>query len=81
MSNGWEAPKETFNILRHQGNVNQNNPEITSHQSEWSRSKTQVTTDGGENVEKEEHLSIVSGIVSLYKHPENQPGGSSKNWT
>jgi hypothetical protein len=24
--NGWEAPKEMFNILSHQGSANQNNP-------------------------------------------------------
>jgi len=29
--NGQEAPKEMFNILSHQGNVNQNNPEIPPH--------------------------------------------------
>jgi hypothetical protein len=35
---GPETPKEMFNILSHQGNTNQNNPEIpTSHQSEWLR--------------------------------------------
>jgi len=34
LSNGWEVPKEMFNILSHQGNASQNNPEIppqTSH--------------------------------------------------
>jgi hypothetical protein len=37
-----------FNILNHQGNANQNNPEIfTSYHSEWLRSKIQVTTDAG----------------------------------
>jgi hypothetical protein len=43
-----------FNIHSHQGNANQNNPEIPAHQSEWLRSKTQVTADAGEDVEKEE---------------------------
>jgi hypothetical protein len=30
----WEAPKEMFNILSHQGNVNQNNPEIPPYTSQ-----------------------------------------------
>jgi hypothetical protein len=40
-----------------------------------------VTADAGENVEKEEHSSIASGIASWYNHPGNQSGGSSENWT
>jgi hypothetical protein len=32
--NGWEAPKEMFNILSHQGNANKNNPEIPLHTSQ-----------------------------------------------
>jgi len=50
------------------------------HQSEWLRSKTQVTTDAGEDLEKKEHSSIVGGIASWYNHSGNQPGGSSENW-
>jgi hypothetical protein len=38
----------------------------TSHQSEWLRSKIQVTADAGEDVEKEKHSSIVGGIASCY---------------
>ena len=53
----------------------------TSHQSEWLRSKIQVTADAGVDVEKEEHSSIVGGIASLYNHSGNQSGGSSENWT
>ena len=71
-----------FNILNHQGNANQNNPEIQPHTSqEWVRSKIQVTADAGKDVEKEEHSSIVGGIASLYNHSGNQSGGSSENWT
>jgi hypothetical protein len=70
-----------FNILNHQGNANQNNPNSTSHQSEWLRSKIQVTADAGEDSEKEEHFSNVGGIASLYNHSGNQSGGSSENWT
>jgi hypothetical protein len=40
-----------------------------------------VTTDAEEDVEKEEHSSIVVGFASLYNHSGNQSGGSSKNWT
>jgi hypothetical protein len=47
------------------------------HQSEWLRSKTQVTVAVGEDVEKEEHYSIAGGIASLYNHSGNQSGVSS----
>jgi hypothetical protein len=40
-----------------------------------------VTTDASEDVEKEEHSSIVGGIASWYNHSGNQSGGSSENWT
>jgi hypothetical protein len=54
-----------FNILNHQENVNQNNPEIsTLHRSEQQRSKPQVTADAGKDVEKEEHSSVAGGIAS-----------------
>jgi hypothetical protein len=45
------------------------------------KSKTQVTVDAGEDVEKEEHSSIAGGIESWYNHSGNQFGGSSENWT
>jgi hypothetical protein len=45
------------------------------------RSKIQVTADAGEDVEKEEHSSIVGGSAGLYNHSGNQSGGSSENWT
>jgi hypothetical protein len=32
--NGREAPEKMFNILNHQGNANQNNPEIPPHTSQ-----------------------------------------------
>jgi hypothetical protein len=50
----------------------------TSHQSEWLKSKTQVTTDVVEDMEKEEN-SIVGGIASWYNHSGIQTGGSSEN--
>jgi hypothetical protein len=48
---------------------------------QWLRSKIQVTADAGEDVEKEEHSSIVGGTASWYNHSGNQFGGSSENWT
>jgi len=77
MLNDWETTKEMFNIFSHKGNANQNNPDIPPHTSDWLRSKTQVTADTGENVEKEEHSSIVGGIADWYNHSGNQSGGSS----
>jgi hypothetical protein len=49
-----------------------------SHQSEWLRSKTQVTADAGEDVEEEKHSSIAGGIASSYNHSGNQFGGFSE---
>jgi hypothetical protein len=43
--------------------------------------KIQVTTDAGEDVEKEEHSSITGGIASLYNHSGSKSGDSSENWT
>jgi len=40
-----------------------------------------VTADAGEDVEKEEHSSIVGGIASLYNHSGNHSGRSLENWT
>jgi hypothetical protein len=45
-----------------------------------SKIKVQVTADAGEDVEKEEHSTMVGGIASLYNHSRNQ-SGSSENWT
>jgi hypothetical protein len=36
----------------------------TSHQSEWLSSKTLVTADAGEDVQKEEYCSIAASIAS-----------------
>ena len=43
-------------------------------QSEWLRSKIQMTADAGEDAEKEEHSSTVGGVVSWYNHSGNQSG-------
>jgi hypothetical protein len=57
------------------------NSPLSSGQSEWLRSKPQVTADAGEDVEKEEHSSIVGGLASWYNHCGNQSGNFSENWT
>jgi hypothetical protein len=45
-----------------------------------TRSKPQVTTHVGKDVEKEEYSSIVGEIANWYNHSENQSGGSTENW-
>jgi hypothetical protein len=50
---------------------------FTSHQSEWLRSKTQVTADADKDVEEEEHSSIAGGTIGWYNHCGNQYGISS----
>jgi hypothetical protein len=40
-----------------------------------------VTSDAGEDVEKEEHFSIAGRIASWYNHSGNQFDGSSEKWT
>ena len=45
-----------------------------------AKSKPQITTHVGEEVEQEEHSSIAGGITNLYSHSVNQYGGSSENW-
>jgi hypothetical protein len=39
-----------------------------------------VTADAVEDVEKEEHPSIVGGIASWENHFGKQSGSSSENW-
>jgi len=38
-----------------------------------------MTADAGEDVEKEEHFSIVGGIANWYNHSGNQFGVDSEN--
>jgi hypothetical protein len=40
-----------------------------------------MTADTGEDLEKEEHFSIIGGVSSLYNQSGNQSGSSSENWT
>ena len=64
-----------LNIVSHQGNASHF---TTSHQSEWLRSKTQMTADAGKDAEKEEHSSTVGGIAGWYNHSGNQSDRSSE---
>ena len=71
-----------FNILSHHGKKkSKQTRDSTLHQPEWLRSKTQVTADAGEDVDKEEHSSIVGGIASWYNYSGNQFDSSLENWT
>ena len=67
-----------LNILSHQGNANQSNHEIHFTPVRMAKIK-KVTADAGEDVEKEEHSSIASGIANLYNHSASQSGSSSEN--
>ena len=53
-----------FKVLSGQINANQNDSDSTLHQSEWLRSKPQVTAHVGEDVKKEENSSISDGIAN-----------------
>jgi hypothetical protein len=46
-----------------------------------SKIKTQVTADIGQDVEKEEHSSIIGGIACWYNYFGNQSDSTSENWT
>jgi hypothetical protein len=39
-----------------------------------------MTTHVEEDLEEEEHLTIVGQIANWYNHSGNQSGGSSENW-
>jgi hypothetical protein len=80
ISNAWEASKEMFKVCSDQRNVSKRPWDSTLHQSEWLKSKSQVTTHVGEDVEKKEHSFLAWGIANLYNHSGNQSGGSSENW-
>ena len=75
--NGREAPEKMFNILNHQGMQIKTTLRFHFTPVRMAKIKSQVTADAGEDVEKEEHSSIVGGIASLYNHSGNQSGSSS----
>ena len=70
--------KKMFNILNHQGNANQNNPEIPPTPVRMAKIKN---SGDSKDVEKEEYSSIAGRVASWYNHSGNQFGGSSENWT
>lgn len=71
-----------FNILSHQGTVNQNDSEIPSYafQNDLDRSKTQVRVHAGEDTDQGEHSSTAGGSANLYSCYGNKYGESSGNW-
>ena len=70
--------KEMFNILSHQGNLNQNNSEISPYTCQNGlRLKIQVIANAGKNVEQGEHSFI---IANLHSHFRTKYGGISENW-
>jgi hypothetical protein len=50
------------------------------HQSDNLRSKSQLITHVGEDMEKDEHSSIAAGIANRYNNSGNQSGGYSDNY-
>jgi hypothetical protein len=54
---------------------------LSLYQSEWLRSKPQVTANADKDMAKEKHSSIVGEIASWYSHSGNQSGSSSEKRT
>jgi len=79
--NDWEEPKEMFNILVIREIQIKTTPRFHFRPVRMAKTKTQVTTDAGEDVNKEELSSIVGGMASRYNYSGNQYGGSSENLT
>jgi hypothetical protein len=69
-----------FKVLSDHRNANQNDPEIPLTPVRMAKTKPQVITHVGEDVEKEEHSSIAGGIANMDNHPGNYFGVSSENW-
>jgi hypothetical protein len=70
--------KETFNILRHGGNANQNYSEMLSYVSKMAKIKW-VTAHGGEDVELGEHSPTAAGSANLYIQYGSQCGYISED--
>jgi hypothetical protein len=61
-----------FSILTHQGNENQNNPDIPPYTSQITPMLVRMWRKG-------EHSFIAGGITNLYNHSGNLSGSSSEN--
>ena len=67
------------NIISHQWNANQNDPEILPYINQNSYvKKSPGTAHAEKDLEKEENSS--SAGVNLYNHSGNHSGGYSENW-
>ena len=78
ISNDYKTLKEMFNIISHQGNMNQNDSESILP---IRVAKIKNTDDSlcwkGCGVRE---TSIAGGSTNLYNYSENQYGGFSENW-
>ena len=63
-TDGLQTHEKMLNIAHYQRNANQNNNQITSHQSEWPSSKSLQTINAGEGVEKRKCSCTVGGNVN-----------------
>jgi hypothetical protein len=68
-----------FNILNHQGKAIKTTLRFCLTPVRMAKIKNSGDSRAGEDVEKEEHSSIVGGIASLYNHSGYQYGRSSEN--
>ena len=75
---GQKTHEKMLNTTHHQANANQNH-NITSHLSEWLKSKPQEITSVSEDVEKKEPSCTVGGNATWCSHCERQYRDSSKN--
>jgi hypothetical protein len=70
-----------FNILNHQEMKIKTTLRFYLIPVRMAKIKTQVASDAGMDVEKEQHSFIPGYIASWYNHSENQFAGSSGHWT
>lgn len=68
-----------FKILRHQRNANKKYLRYNLKPVRMAEINNTMTAYSGEDMEQEEHFSIVCGSAKLVNHSENQYGNSSTN--
>jgi hypothetical protein len=79
--NGWEAPKEMFNILSHQGNANKNNSEIPPHTSQNDYDQKLRWQQMLVRMWWKRNSFIAGGIGIWHNHSVIQYDSSTENWT
>ena len=70
-TDGLQTHEKMLNIAHYQRNANQNNNQITSHQSEWPSSKSLQTINAGEGVRKGNPLTLLLGMQTSAATMEN----------